>query len=173
MSSEDRFTPPGKVQSGDVYEVFSSLDESVLTTSEIDDQIDWASRSTVLRKLNDMKESGQLQSKKAGNKENAGVVWYLPEEIEDVPQPTPDLIRVVYRHPWFSMLTGGLLFAGLGFALFMPSYFGEGLYLGLFPREPLVLVSIGLYVFGILVASVGGALVIWETVVTLVQNKLD
>jgi len=109
MSSEDRFIPPGKVQSGDVYEVFSSLDESVLTTSEIDEQIDWASRSTVLRKLNDMKKSDQLQSKKAGNKENAGVVWYLPEEIEDVPQPTPDLIRVVYRHPWFSMLTAAPL----------------------------------------------------------------
>lgn len=148
------------------------MDEPVLNTSEIDGEIDWASRSTVLRKLNDMAESSRLRSKKAGKKENAGVVWYLPDEIEDVPQPTPDLIKIIYRHPWFSLLAGGLLFAGLGFTLFMPSYFGEGLYLGLFPRESVVLVSIGLYGFGIAMASVGGALIIWESVVTLVQNRL-
>lgn len=170
MSSENRFSQPGLVQSGDIYEVFSSLDESVLTTAEINEEIDWASKSTVRRQLKAMTESNELRSKKAGDNENAGVVWYLPDEIEDLPQPTPDPIKLVYRHPWFSLVAGGLLFAGFGFTFFMPGFFGEVLYLGLIPREPIVMVSIVLYAFGIAMVSVGSIVIIGSTVVTVVQN---
>lgn len=173
MSSENRFSPPGKIQSGDIYEVFTTLGEPVLTTSEINNEIDWASRSTVLRKLKEMAESDDLRSKKAGDKSNAGVVWYLPDEIEDIPQPTPDLIRIVYRHPWFSLVVGGLFFTGFGFALFVPGFFGEGLYLGLVSRNSMVLISIGLYAFGIAMASAGSVLIIVEAVVNLLQNRVD
>ena len=172
MPSDNRFSHPGLVQSGDIYEVFSSLDESVLTTAEIDEEIDWASKSTVRRQLKAMTESNELRSKKAGDNENAGVVWYLPDEIEDLPQPTPDPIKLVYRHPWFSLVAGGLLFAGFGFTFFMPGFFGEGLYLGLIPREPIVMVSIVLYAFGIAMVSVGSIVIIGSTVVTVVQNRM-
>lgn len=173
MSSENRFSQPGKVQSGDIYEVFSSLDESVLTTAEIDEEIDWASKSTVRRKLKSMTESNELRSKKAGENENAGVVWYLPEKIEELPEPTPDPIKLVYRHPWFSLVAGGLFFAGFGFTFFMPGFFGEGLYLGIVPRGPIVLVSIVLYAFGIAMASVGSIVIIGSTIVTAVQNRIS
>ncbi|AXG08239.1 hypothetical protein DU500_17255 (plasmid) [Haloplanus rubicundus] len=119
-----------------------------------------------------MTESNELRSKKAGDNENAGMVWYLPDEIEDLPQPTPDPIKLVYRHPWFSLVAGGLLFAGFGFTFFMPGFFGEGLYLGLIPREPIVMVSIVLYAFGIAMVSVGSIVIIGSTVVTVVQNRM-
>ena len=173
MSSENRFSHPGKIQSGDIYEVYSTLDESVLTTAEIDDEIDWASRPTVRRQLKAMVESGELRSKKAGKNENAGIVWYLPDDLEEIPQPTPDLIRIIYRHPWFSLVAAGLLFTGLGFTSFMPGFFGDGLYLGIIPREPIVLVSIVLYSFGISMISAGSLLIIGSTAVNIIRNRLD
>lgn len=171
MSSGNRFSPPGKVQSGDIYEVFSTLDEPVLPTSEINREIDWASRSTVLRKLKKMADSDELRSKKAGDKENAGVVWYLPNQIDEIPQPTPDPIKLIYRHPWFSLLAGGLLFTGLSSTLFLPGFFGEGLYLGLIPRKPIVSVSLVMYLIGIVMASVGSVLIIGKAAVVLARNN--
>jgi hypothetical protein len=120
-----------------------------------------------------MTESNELRSKKAGENENAGVVWYLLEKIEELPEPTPDPIKLVYRHPWFSLVAGGLFFAGFGFTFFMPGFFGEGLYLGTVPRGPIVLVSIVLYAFGIAMASVGSIVIIGSTIVTAVQNRIS
>ena len=173
MSSENRFSHPGKIQSGDIYEVFTNRGETVLTTSEINREIDWASRSTVHRQLKQMREENELRSKKAGDNENAGVVWYLPDELEDIPQPTPDPIRIVYQHPWFSLAAAGLVFTGIGFTLFMPGFFGDGLYLGLISRELSVQVSIVLYSFGIAMISVGSLGSIWNGARTIVQNTLD
>lgn len=170
MSSEDRFSHPGIVQAGDIYEVFSSRGETVLTTTEIDEQIDWASRPTVLRKLNAMAESEELGSKKAGENENAGIVWYLPDDLEDIPQPTPDPIKLIYRHPWFSLIAGGFVFIGSGFILFLPGFFGEGLFLGVVDRELLVLVSLILYAIGVLMVSLGSGGVIGNVVMPMIRG---
>lgn len=173
MPSGNRFSQPGIVREGDIYEVFSSLGQKVLTTSEIDEEINWASNSTVRRQLKKMTKSGELRSKKAGENQNAGIVWYLPDEFEKIPQPTPDPIKLVYQHPWFSLVAGGLLFTGIGFTLFMPGFFGDGLYLGLISRELIVLISIALYSFGVSMISAGSILIIGSTVMTAVRNRLD
>jgi hypothetical protein len=173
MSSDNRFSHPGKIQSGDIYEVFSNRNESVLTTSEINREIDFASRSTVLRQLKSMRDSNELRSKKAGDKKNAGVVWYLPDDVTDIPQPTPDIIRLIYQHPWFSLVAAGLLFTGLGFTLFMPGFFGDGLYLGVAPRDAVVLASIALYSFGISMISAGSLLIIGSTILTGLRSGLE
>lgn len=170
MSPNNRFSHPGKVQSGDIYELFRTLDEPVLSTSDIDREIDWASRSTVRRQLVEMRDANELRSKKAGDQSNAGEVWYVPDNIEDIPQATPNLIKSIYRNLWFSMIAGGLALIGFGFMLFLPGFFGEGQYLGLVSRELLVLVSLVLYIVGVLMTSLGSCGVIARTVVPLIRS---
>lgn len=160
MPSEDRFSHPGKIQPGDIYEVYRKLGEKVLNTSDFDREIDWAHRSTVRRQLVDMRDSRELQSKKGGDQPNAGEVWYPPDEIKEIPRPTPDPIRLIYRHPWFSLLTTGFFFIGFGFILFLPGFFGEGQYLGIINRDLLVFASLALYAFGIAMSTVGGVVII-------------
>lgn len=170
MSSDDRFSHPGKVQSGDIYEVFRTLDEPVLSTSDINREIDWASRSTVRRQLVEMRDANELRSKKAGDQPNAGEVWYPPDEIEEIPQPTPNIIKLVYRNLWFSLIAGGLVIIGSGFMLFLPGFFGEGRYLGLVNRDLLVLVSLVLYVVGVSMVSVGSGGVVGNVVVPMIRD---
>lgn len=170
MSADDQFSNLGKVQPGDVYQVFRTLDEPVLSTSDINREIDWASRSTVRRQLAKMRDANELQSKKAGDQENAGEVWYPPKEIEEIPQPTPNPIRLIYRNPWFSLITVGFVFIGLGFVLFLPGFFGEGLYLGLVNRDLVVLVSLFLYVVGVSMVFVGSGGFIGNMVVPMIRN---
>lgn len=170
MSSDNRFSHPGKVQSGDIYEVFRTLDEPVLSTSDINREIDWASRSTVHRQLVEMRNANELRSKKAGDQSNAGEVWYAPDEIEEIPQPTPDIIKLIYRNIYFSLVTGGLVIIGFGFILFLPGYFGEGQYLGLVNRNLLVLISLVLYVLGILMVSGGSVGVIKNMVAPMIRD---
>lgn len=170
MSSEKRFSHPGKVQPGDIFEVFRKLDESVLSTSDINREIDWASRSTIRRRLVDMRNAGDLRSKKAGDQKNAGEVWYPPDEIEDIPQPTPSLLKVIYQHPWFSLMAGGFFAIGFGFTLFMPGYFGQGLLLGLIDREIIVFVSVLLYGVGVAMVTVAGGTMIGRDVVTIIRD---
>ncbi|MFC7045527.1 hypothetical protein ACFQH6_09055 [Halobacteriaceae archaeon GCM10025711] len=170
MPSSDRFSHPGKVQSGDIFEVFRNQEDSVLSTSDINKEIDWASRSTVRRQLMKMRNQGELHSKKAGEQKNAGEVWYPPNEIKDIPRPTPDIIRVIYRNPWISLMAGGLVFIGFGFVLFLPGFFGEGLYFGLFSRKSIVRLSFLLYSFGIAMSSISGIVFIGETILSAFRN---
>lgn len=107
----------------------------VLNTSDFDEAIDWASRSTVRRELEDMRDSGEIGSKKGGTQPNAGEVWYPAGELEEIPQATPDPIKLTYQHPWFSLLIVGFFFIGFGFILFMPGHFGEGRYFGVLNRN--------------------------------------
>lgn len=172
MSSDEKFSNPGKIQPGDIYKVFSDLDESVLSTTDIDSQIDWASRSTVRRQLIEMEEDGKLGSKKAGDKDNAGVVWFVPEELPEIPQPTPDVLKLIYRYPWFSMIIGGILSAGIGFLFFVPGYFGEGSYLGIVPREWLLLASLILFVVGVAVSYAGSGLIIGKAGYYIIKRRL-
>lgn len=170
MSSEDRFSHPGKIQPGDIYEVFREHEEPVLSTTDIDREIDWASRSTVRRQLVDMRESDELRSKKAGDQKNAGEVWYPSDKISDIPQPTPDPIKLLYRHPWFSLLSAGFFFVGFGFILFMPGYFGEGQYLGILDRDWLVLASFFLYFTGVVMVSIGSGRIIGKSIMSIYRN---
>lgn len=61
----------------------------MLSTSDFDEAIDWASRSTVRRELEDMRESGTLESKKAGKNPTACEVCYPVGKLEEIPQATP------------------------------------------------------------------------------------
>lgn len=160
MSSDNRYKPPRKVQPGDIYEVFRKLDEPVLSTTDFNREIDWASRSTVHRRLKDMRESGELRSKKGGKHQNAGEVWYPDGEIEDIPPATPDPIRLIYRYPWFSLLTTGFFIIGLGFMLFLPGFFGEGRYLGVIAREWMVRISLIFYFSGVIIVLVASVVII-------------
>ena len=165
MSSEDSFPYPGKVQPGDVFEVFRNHEDPVLSTTEIDGDIDWASRSTVHRQLVSMRENGQLKSKKSGTKDNAGVVWYPSDEIEPVPPATPDPIKLIYRYPWFSLLVGGFFLIGFGFIVFIPGYFGEGNYIWNINRDVLVYAGVFLYGFGISIAIISGMIIIAQGII--------
>lgn len=169
--SSDRFSHPGKVQSGDIYEVFRNSDEPVLNTSDFDEAIDWASRSTVRRELEDMRDSGKLVSKKGGTNPNAGEVWYPVGEVEEIPQATPDPIKLVYQHPWFSLLTVGFFFIGFGFILFMPGYFGEGRYFGVLNRNILVQASLFLYISGVVMVAASTGLIIGKNIEVVIQNR--
>lgn len=170
MSPDDRFSHPGKVQSGDIYEVFRTLDEPVLSTSDINREIDWASRSTVRRQLVEMRDGNGLRSKKAGDQPNAGEVWYPPNNIKKIPQPTPKIIKIIYKNLWFSLIACGFVLIGLGFMLFLPGFFGEGRYLGIINRDLLVIVSLILYVVGVLIVSVGSGGVIGNVVVPMIRD---
>lgn len=169
--SSDRFSHPGKVQPGDIYEVFRDSEEPVLSTSDFDEAIEWASRSTVRRELEDMRDAGKLESKKGGTNPNAGEVWYPVGELEEIPQATPDPIKLVYQHPWFSLLTAGFFFIGFGFILFLPGFFGEGQYLGLLDRDILVRVSLFLYISGVIMVAVSAGRIIGRSVQTAIQNR--
>lgn len=170
MTSDERFSYPGKIQPGDIYKVFRDLDEPVLSTTEIDSQIDWASRSTVRRQLIEMEEDTALRSKKAGDRDNAGVVWFVPEDMPEIPQPTPDLVKLIYQHPWMAMVVGGILSVGIGFLFFVPGYFGEGRYLGIVAREWLLLVSLILFVSGVAVSYAGSGLLIGKAAYRFIRN---
>lgn len=169
--SSDRFSHPGKVQPGDIYGVFRNSEEPVLSTSDFDEAIDWASRSTVRRELEDMRNSGKLESKKAGTNPNAGEVWYPVGELDEIPQATPDPIKLIYQHPWFSLLTAGFFFIGFGFILFMPGYFGEGQYLGILNRGLLVQTSLFLYIAGIVMVAASTGVIIARNVEAAILNR--
>lgn len=161
---------PGKVSSGDIYKAFRKGNQPVLSTSEIAQEIDHASRSTVWRKLTEMEENGELRKKKSGQKENAGVVWYPPEDLEEVPQPTPDILALIYTYPWFSLMVGGILSVGFAFLFFVPGFFGEGAYLGLIGRSWLLWTSFGLLVIGIVASYLGAFVIILKYTYSIIQN---
>lgn len=171
MSSDDRFSPPGKVQAGDIFEVFTTNNEPVLSTTDFDNAIDWASRSTVRRQLEDMRDANEIKSKKAGDNPKAGEVWYPADEIEDIPPATPDIIKIIYLNPWFSLLAGGFFFIAFGFILFLPGVFGQGQYLGLFNRDLLVYASLFLYSSGVAIVFVSGVVIIVKGVASVVQKQ--
>ena len=170
MPPDDTFSHPGTVHSGDIFRIFREQEDSVLSTTEIDRQIDFASRSTVRRQLISMQENGELRSKKAGEAKNAGQVWYPPETIPEIPQPTPDLAKLIYRYPWLSLIVGGLLSIGFGFLFFIPGFFGQGLYLGVLTRDSLVLVSMVLTGVGIVMAYIGGGALMWKHVYSAIRT---
>lgn len=172
MSPEDEVSGLKKVQQGDIYQVFRDRDKLVLSTSDINREIDWASRSTVHRRLKQMRKDGKLRSKKAGDKENEGKVWYIPDELNEVPQPTPDKIRLVYRNIWLFLAGTGIVIVAVGFALFLPGIIGEGQYLGLIDRDLLVLVSLIMYFIGVPMVILGGIGVLGKTIRPIVQNRL-
>jgi len=171
MSSTDRFKPPGKVTSGDIYEVFRSKDEWVLNTSDFDDNIDWASRSTVRRQLDEMLKSGEIHSKQAGKGENSGLVWYPSDKIREVPQPTPDPIKLIYRNPWFSTFIIGLLIIGFGFILFMPGLINNGPVLGIVNPRAMINAGVVFYVIGVGTALGGAVMFANRQFITAIRNR--
>lgn len=118
-----------------------------------------------------MRDSGKLQSKKGGTNPNAGEVWYPVGEIEEIPQATPDPIKLIYQHPWFSLLTAGFFFIGFGFILFMPGFFGEGQYLGILNRGILVQASLILYVSGVVMVAAASGLIIGKGIESAIQAR--
>lgn len=160
----------GKVRSGDIYNVFHETDEPVLSTTDIANKINWASRSTVLRKLGKMREHDQLQSKKAGEKENAGIVWYPPDDLSEVPPPSPELLVFIYTYPWFSIMIGGLISVGFGFLFFMLSL-GEGASLGIIGGNWFLIVSLILLSVGVGAAFIASLVVIWKSAQEILPNR--
>ena len=160
-----------KVGAGDIFKVFRESDEPVLSTTDIINEIDHASKSTVRRRLNTMRDNNELRSKKSGEKENDGVVWYPPNELPEIPQPTPKPLVLIYTHPWFSIMVGGLLSAGLGFLFFLPGILGEGSYLGIIDRDWLIGISIILYSVGVSAVYVGGAVIVGKFGYSIFKNR--
>lgn len=170
MSDND--TPRlGKVQSGDIYQVFRDLDDPVLSTSEFNNHIDFASRSTIYRKLTEMEKNGTLETKKAGSGDQAGRVWYPPDELPDIPEPTPKLKRITYRNPGLSIMVLGFIAIGIGFLFYVPGQFGEGDYLGLINRDWLVVSSIVTASVGLAMIYLGGGWVIGRNLYSYLASK--